>query len=209
MRHIRRPNLKKCIECKRSLPVADFGVDRRALNGLNGRCFACVSVCAKRYRATESGKAKRLQWRRSDKGKASARRYGSSTAGKTRDLRWRQTDKGREALKAIRARNDPNGMKGKAAKAVWTALRKGSIIAESCIYRHADKKCTGRVEAHHSSYLEDNRLLVVWLCDLHHKAEHRRLEALGWTGFEKAVQLFIPPKRSLSAPTGADRRLFV
>jgi len=61
-------------------------------------------------------------------------------------------------------------------KAVWaqaalrSALKRGLAIAKPCEVCGAEP-----AEAHHPDY--DKPAEVIWLCRLHHKAEHRRMKA--------------------------------
>lgn len=63
-----------------------------------------------------------------------------------------------------------------AHKAVSRAIRKGSLLPQPCVV--CGRRVVGgrKTEAHHPNYSEP--LNIVWLCQQHHVAEHRRLSRL-------------------------------
>lgn len=67
----------------------------------------------------------------------------------------------------------------KARKAVYSAVRSGKLIPQSCEVCENPKS-----EAHHDSYLPENWLIVRWLCKMHHKNFHKNALKQGRTVFE-------------------------
>ena len=51
--------------------------------------------------------------------------------------------------------------------ALQNAVRRGEVVREPCFVCGAD------AQAHHSSYAEDMRTCVTWLCAVHHGEAHR------------------------------------
>ena len=54
---------------------------------------------------------------------------------------------------------------------VKKALERKKIAKGSCAT--ANERCSGRIEAHHNSYLVGDELKVTWFCKRHHAAWHR------------------------------------
>lgn len=82
----------------------------------------------------------------------------------TEENRRKHADRNAEYAKA-------NPEKVKAHNKVEWALKSGQLKREPC------KVCGAPSEAHHPDYTRP--LYVVWLCSVHHKAEHKRLREQG------------------------------
>jgi hypothetical protein len=76
--------------------------------------------------------------------------------------RYKLTEKGKLANK--RYKREPT--KESARNAVRYALRTGKINREPCFV------CGEVGQAHHSSYAQDMKLVVTWLCQPHHNQLH-------------------------------------
>lgn len=93
-----------------------------------------------------------------------------------------------ERVKERRSNGDPiidktksnwanrNPEKRTAQYAVSNAIRDGKLFRKTeC--EHCS--LSGKIQAHHWSYMPEHRLDVIWLCTKCHGAEHRRLNDLG------------------------------
>lgn len=78
--------------------------------------------------------------------------------------------------------NALNPDKRRAQKAVENALKAGRLVRQPC------ERCgtTIRVQAHHDDY--SNPLVVMWLCQQHHKDRHRELAAARDDGVVPAIR---------------------
>lgn len=90
---------------------------------------------------------------------------------------YRQTEAGVKSIakasdKATRKYHSTHPNRAKATGAIAYALRMGRITRKPCEYCGSEK-----THAHHDDYRKHYD--VRWLCAKDHKAEHRRLEAIG------------------------------
>lgn len=58
---------KTCTKCGETKPLDDFGKDRRASDGKDSRCLACIAVGVRQWRAANPGNPAKLKsWRRAN-----------------------------------------------------------------------------------------------------------------------------------------------
>ena len=146
--------MKSCSTCHKILPFKSFRKDY-------AKCNACRYEYQKAYRQTEKGKLARK------KEAVNARLSGKK---KERQKRYELTDKSKIVAKRYEKKrcNTVEGKARLAAKnAVRYALRVGKIVKQPCFI-------CGEVmsQAHHSSYAEDMKLNITWLCVAHHNEIH-------------------------------------
>ena len=70
--------VKRCPKCGQTFPLDSFGKRKASKDGLQPICRKCVSLCYKKYRKTEQGRAKirrqQKKYGRSKQGRESSRR---------------------------------------------------------------------------------------------------------------------------------------
>jgi hypothetical protein len=185
--------MKTCKKCGETKQICEFQKEAKGVMGVRGRCKDCEKEIrflerqtpeyiarmaeykkrpevkarqwgyTKKYRETESGKAKFLEARK--------RYYEGETFKNTRE-----EYKSREYVKEADRRmvsdwRDMNPEKRAAHIAVYSAIRRGDLVRQPCEFCGETK-----VDAHHSSYLPEHHLDVVWLCRKHHLQLHKELE---------------------------------
>jgi len=149
--------MKECSVCKLIKPLTEYRIGY-------AKCNACRYEYEKLYRQTEKGKLARK------KEAINARLSGKK---KERQKRYKLTEKAKVVAKRYEKKRC-NTVEGKAKlsakNAVRYALRIGKIVKQPCFI-------CGEVmsQAHHSSYAQDMRLNVTWLCPDHHNEIHNPL----------------------------------
>ena len=73
-------------------------------------------------------------------------------------------------LRSTKRQRDKNRPRLWAQMAVHDAIEAGKIARQPCWV------CGESAEAHHGSYAKDMRLIVTWLCPLHHRETHALLK---------------------------------
>lgn len=146
--------MKTCSVCKEEKAIIDFYKNY-------AKCKKCCYETQKLYRKTEKGKAARqrecINQRLSEKKKIRQKKYRSSEKGKLSDRKHEEKRYSTiEGKKRLSAKN-----------AVKYAVKVGKLIKEPC-FICGDAKSV----AHHSSYAEDMKLAVTWLCSKHHNEIH-------------------------------------
>jgi hypothetical protein len=143
--------MKVCKWCGVEKPLTDFSKHKMMADGHLNRCKSCCGVYRRAHRKTEKGRAVRRKEKRNPEW---SRRYKKSAKGIAAAKRY----------KMPKHRVD-------AANAVKYAVKTGKLVRQPCEVCGAEK-----VEAHHWSYEREHRLDVKWLCQTHHREEHRRLD---------------------------------
>lgn len=101
--------------------------------------------------------------------RARVKAEAKSPRGRLRDkLRQQKPERKAWVRQFSRKQNQKFAQKRKARAKFWGEFRKGTIEKLPC----RDCGTTSLVEAHHPDYTKPYE--VVWLCSLHHKAEHRK-----------------------------------
>ena len=124
-------------------------------------CKSCHYNKVKIYRQSEAGKLTRKKERRKAKESGAYQtwqtKYESSEKGKTRQKEYAQKRMSTEFGKTRQS----------AKNAVKYALKTGKLKREVCFVCGENQ-----AHAHHSSYAKDMRLVVTWLCHVHHNEIH-------------------------------------
>lgn len=125
------------------------------------QCKQCIYEKKKVYRSSEKGKEARrreaINARLSGKKQVRQKRYEESEKGKLTTKKYEKKRYQTEEGKARQA----------AKNAVRYAVRTGKLVKEPCFM------CGNQqAEAHHSSYAQNMRLAVTWLCADHHNEIH-------------------------------------
>lgn len=142
---------KICIKCKEEMVLGEFYKHAKMADGHLNKCKSCCRRDAGKRRIENIDKVRAYD---RERGKNPKRAIAAAEIS----ARWRTEDKRRMA----------------AHNAVTRALRKGLLERKPCERCLAEKSY-----AHHESYSEDQRLVVVWLCQSHHKERHKEMALLG------------------------------
>lgn len=137
---------KTCKWCHETKSINDFPKHSRMKDGHLNQCWSCRCAYLSQYRKTPSGKASRQK----------EKQYPDAKK------RYKQSEKGK--LTSKRYKRDP--VKESAKNAVAYALRMGKLTKQPCFV------CGEKGLAHHSSYADDMKLIVTWLCVHHHNQLH-------------------------------------
>lgn len=148
--------MKRCFKCLCVKPLDDFYRHGAMADGRLGKCKECTKADVKAHRAQNLDRFKTYdRLRAALPHRVAARKaYEQSSVG---------------APKAVAAKRhwaERNEEKRRASNAVNNALRRGKLArlpCEVCGHHQA--------EGHHPHY--GLPLVVVWLCDTHHKEVHR------------------------------------
>ena len=137
---------KMCKWCHQVKPLDEFPKHPQMPDGHINRCKPCRNEWHNKHRQNPDIKEKRKNEFQNPEVK---RRYKNSEKGKIAAKRYK-TPKDR-----MSARN-----------AVRYALKTGKLFCEPCFV------CGEKGQAHHSSYAPEMKLVVTWLCQLHHNEVH-------------------------------------
>jgi hypothetical protein len=138
--------MKTCKWCHKEKPLNDFPKHKQMSDGHLNKCRICCNIALNLRRNTLDGKEKRKLEKQYPENKK----------------RYKQSEKGKEATK--RYKRDP--VRESAKNAVKHAVKRGWLKKEPCFV------CGEKGLAHHSSYANDMKLLVTWLCIHHHNQLH-------------------------------------
>lgn len=158
--------MKICRQCGIEKPIEDYYKHKDMPDGHLNKCKECVKENVRNHRALNIDKvraydrARGQTKKRKDKNKEYQDRMKIESPEKWRSMR-------REATRKYRKNHHERFI---AKSRITYAKRTGKIKQEPCEICGALK-----VEAHHPDYTKP--LEVVWLCDYHHKEEHKRLRA--------------------------------
>jgi hypothetical protein len=151
--------LKTCNSCHVVLPLEEFHMNARRLDGHDHRCKNCANAYKRAHASTPRAKQNKATYRRNNK-----QRFSEWSAA----WRARHPDKFRKVLRDHNLRH-PDKRKGR--NKFSNALRDGKIFRGPCAVCGLPN-----AEAHHSDYSKP--LDVTWLCKLHHEELHTQADAL-------------------------------
>lgn len=136
---------KACFKCGKTLPLTEFYKHPAMGDGHLGKCKECTKIDVAKHREQNIDKIREYEKNRS---KLTHRKKLA------REIcnRWRQEDTRRY----------------KCHNAVIRAIKNGTITRLPCEICGNPKS-----QAHHEDY--DHPLVVMWLCDQHHKDRHKQL----------------------------------
>jgi len=137
---------KTCKWCHEAKLLDEFPTHKLMADGHLNRCRSCCRDYANSYRKTPAGIAVRQKEKQYPENKK----------------RYKQTEKGKLSTKKYK--RDPT--RESAKNAVSYALKKNWLFREPCFV------CGEKGLAHHSSYANDMKLVVTWLCVHHHNQLH-------------------------------------
>ena len=135
--------MKKCTKCKGLKPYKSFNLKGRNKDGHSYTCKLCDREYNRNYKILNKEKLRLKYKLRSEAEKETARNIAKTHYYKTIN-------------------------KQRAKSAVKWALKSGKMEKQPC------EVCGSleRLEAHHESYLKEDRLKINWLCSKHHKQRH-------------------------------------
>ena len=146
--------MKRCTKCGQEKPEAEFYRHHKGIsNSLRPSCKVCCIGQSVAY--------------------TSEHREKLVAKNKAKNKVWSRTEKGRKSTRTSRHKYHADSRRAheiKAQKAVGRALKTGRMVRLPCVIC-GDSKSQG----HHEDY--DKPLEVVWLCQKHHKARHREIDA--------------------------------
>jgi hypothetical protein len=137
---------KLCKWCHETKPLELFDKHAKMGDGHLNKCKSCRNKWLIAYRKTPSGIAARKKEKQYPENKR----------------RYKQSEKGKASAKKYK--RDP--VRESAKNAVNYALKKKHLLRQLCFV------CGKKGLAHHSSYANDMKLMVTWLCVHHHNQLH-------------------------------------
>jgi len=140
-------DLKPCRKCNEIKTLSEFPPHKQMADGRLHTCRVCRTAYIKKHRKTPAGMATRQK----------EKQYPESKK------RYKKSEKGKLAAQRYIAPKD----KQRARSAVAYAMRTGKLVRQHCFVCGDEKSL-----AHHSSYADDMRLVVTWLCVHHHNQLH-------------------------------------
>ena len=147
-------DIKRCFKCGMDRPLSDFYRHSQMADGHLNKCIDCTKEDVARHSALHPGEQDRK--RNMKPHRVQARRD------------YLKTEAGRKARRNSHANyRERNPQKYKAQVAVSNALRDRRLVRQACEFCGNQK-----AEAHHDDYSKP--LEVRWLCNAHHRAEHRK-----------------------------------
>lgn len=158
--------MKLCSKCKIEKDlVVGFHRCAASRDGHQARCKDCYNAYTRAYYA-EDIKASRESRRR---------HYAKDPAAYRESQRLRRAKAPKSSRESSRKRRVLHPEKIKAVHAVNNAIATGKLVRPS---QCSIDNCEGsNIEAHHSSYAQEDWLKVTWLCAQHHHDLHRKLHA--------------------------------
>lgn len=156
-------NTKKCSKCNERKKIGRFGSDRQKQDGLTSSCRDCRKKQAAKSRQsmTDEQRKHSAKW---------TQKWRAVNLDKTRRLGM--LSKRKERLTEL------GQAKERAHGKIRRQLDNGKITKPtSCTLCDSAKH---RIEFHHPdlTYQPENDLIGIWLCQLCHAAEHRRLRTV-------------------------------
>jgi len=151
-------NVKVCVTCRESLPLASFGKSKRNVGGFQGVCKRCAY-------------AKFKAWRIKNRPKVAARIYvRKERQRKELQEYYREYRKSHPGLESLRARYP---QKEAARRKLRSAVELGNIIKPSSCQQCG---ASGSLHGHHHDYSKP--FDVEWLCSLCHGKRHRKYPSI-------------------------------
>lgn len=156
---------KKCFKCGIIKPLKGYYKHKQMGDGHLNKCKECTKKDSNKHRADNLEKIRAYDRARGQTEKRRQRNRDYVNYMKTHEPeRWSKMRY--EACKKQR-RKSPE--KYKAKQMISNLKRSGKVIQKAC------EICGNtKTEAHHPDYSKP--LEVIWLCDFHHKEEHKRLK---------------------------------
>lgn len=152
--------MKQCRDCGQLLSLDSFYVHKAMADGHLNKCKYCVKSRVNRHREFNVELAREYDRQRAD--------LPHRVAARKEYQRTSQYKASRPLLN--KRYNERHPEKHRARTAVSNALKLGQLIRQPCQICGDSKS-----EAHHEDYSKP--LDVIWLCNEHHKARHREINA--------------------------------
>jgi hypothetical protein len=153
--------IKRCFKCNKEKDLDDFYKHPQMKDGRVNKCKECAKT-----ENIDNRKVKIEYYKDFDKKRNQDLNRKKYCARKSKKWRLNNPEKSAEIKSNWKKRNP---LKYKAHSAVSNALKNGLIKKKPCEIC-GDKKS----ESHHPDYSKP--LDIIWLCDFHHKEEHREKE---------------------------------
>lgn len=161
--------MPKCTVCKEEKDLSEFYLRKDTKLGHRADCKSCVGIRNSKRRQ-DNLESYREYDRNKPKNDSKIAEVKRNKYANDADFRLKRA----EYQKEYRARNKD---KTYARQKVYYEVLYGRMIKPTACQHCLDTERT--IQAHHWSYLEENWLDVVWLCQVCHGKEHRRLNELG------------------------------
>ncbi len=149
---------KTCFKCLKTLPFDSFYKHSKMTDVRLNKCIACTKRDVNKHRQENLEKVRAYD------------RFRGGLAHRVAARKeYAKTDAYKEShKKSLKKNYESSPDKRKARYLVANAVRDGMLFKVPC------RDCGSYdVEGHHPDYSKP--LFVIWLCDKHHKAEHKRL----------------------------------
>lgn len=174
--------MKKCTGCKIEKEESNFGIYRKARDGLNQKCKECCKARSKltvhSTEAIEKAKKYRFEWQKKKRpilNERLRRRYLEKIdicreQAKIRTKKYLESEKGKaKHLETTKKYVENNQEKIKAQRKVRCAIKCGKLqrspMCEIC-------NLQGKTNAHHEDYKKP--LEVIWMCSKCHLYHHQK-----------------------------------
>lgn len=159
--------MKRCFKCGELKPLDSFYKHRKMKDGYLNKCKDCAIKDSKKHRAENIDKVREYDRVRgqTEKRRQKNREY-QSYMKEYEPKKWSEM-----RYKACKKQRVKYRKKYLAKSKVCYAVRSGKLKRKPC------EVCGAlEVQAHHHDY--NKPLDIIWLCDYHHKEEHKKLRAL-------------------------------
>lgn len=133
---------KTCRTCKQIKPISEFYKNLETKDLHFSKCKTCCAKYRIQYRKTEKGKAVHKRYRKSEKGKVAEKHYKQSEKCKAANKQYAQSEKGKITCRKARSHYEATE-KGKAAIKHYRQSEEGKAITKRYHIRHPE-----RVKAH-------------------------------------------------------------
>lgn len=158
---------KKCFKCGIEKPLTDYYKHKEMGDGHLNKCKECTKKDSTKHRADNLEKVRAYDRARgrTEERKQKNRDYKQRVLRED-PQRWKEM-----RYKACKKYKEKNKEKYIATSRLRYAVTSGKIKKKNCEICGSSKS-----EAHHPDYSKP--LKVIWLCDFHHKEEHKRLKEI-------------------------------
>jgi len=153
--------MKKCSKCEEEKDENNFYKDCTSKDGYNSTCKKCRLEMDRLRRKNDPEWAKKRKKQNSEFHKKNREKI------KERKQKWFSSDKGKESHRnSAKKYRKKFPEKHAAHNAVYHAIKNGQLFRPNRC-QLCDNK--GKIEAHHSSYDNDKRTSIIWLCKYCHE----------------------------------------